>query len=96
MASYILTNLVGKSIRSEELNSFMINFDLPTNPKIERDYKERAWEAKSRNEKDNIYLYFKGYDRYKNEYGEPDSQITNINDDLILDEITIDNNYGTF
>lgn len=93
MATSILTDLLGKSIVSKELNTFMKKFGLPTNPKKNLDYHGKVYDTSSDSKKNGIYLNFDGYDRHKLEYGEPDSVSKNPDDELFLDEITVDNNF---
>lgn len=88
-----LTDLLGKSILSEDLKSFMKKFYLPTNPKRQLDYQGNSYDTKSENKKLGIYLEFDGYKRYKLEYGEPIIILDNTKDELILNEITIDNEF---
>jgi len=93
MTTSVLTDLLGKSILSEELNTFMKKFGLPTDPEKNLDYHGKAYDTSSDNKKNGIYLNFDGYDRHKFEYGEPNSVSKKTNDELFLDEITIDNNF---
>jgi hypothetical protein len=88
-----LTDLLGKSILSEELNQFMKKYDLPTNPQINLDYYGHPYNIWSENQANGICFTFQGYFRYKLEYGEPNLRYEKINEELFLNEITIDNNY---
>lgn len=88
-----LQSLLGKSIKSEELLSFMKEFKLPNNPKRNLDTANDAYDTVSKNKENGIHMNFDGYNRYKQEYGEPETMNTENKDDLFLDEITIDPNY---
>jgi len=88
-----ITDLLGKSILSKELNSFMVEFKLPTSPKLNLDNFGDAYDTQSRNEKKGIFLNFDGYERYKPEFGEPQLRFSKSKDELFLTEITIDNNF---
>lgn len=89
-----LTELLGKSILSGDLKSFMTQFDLPTNPELHLDFSGNAYDTSSDNKNNGIYLNFDGYTRYKPQYGEPSQRFENAKDELFLDEITIDNNFS--
>ena len=93
MTKSVLPDLLGKSILSDELNSFMKKFGLPTNPEKHLDYHGKVYDTRSENKKHGIYLNFDGYDRHELEYGEPNSVSKKPTDELFLDEITIDNKY---
>lgn len=93
MATSLLADLLGKSILSAELNSFMKKFGLPTNPERNLDYHGKVYDTSSNSKRNGIYLNFDGYDRHKLEYGEPDSVSKKPTDELFLDEITVDNNF---
>jgi hypothetical protein len=88
-----LTDLLGKSILSDDLKSFMIKFDLPTNPVLRLDFSGNAYDTSSDNKEKGIYLNFDGYTRYKPQYGEPSRRFDTSKDELFLDEITIDNGF---
>jgi len=89
----ILTELLGKSILSDELKSFMASFDLPTNPELHFDFSGNAYDTSVDNKNKGIYLNFDGYVRYNPQYGEPSKRLDTSKDELFLDEITIDNNF---
>lgn len=93
MTASLLTDLLGKSILSDELNSFMKKFGLPTDPEKNLDYHGKVYDTSSDSKKNGIYLNLDGYDRHKLEYGEPNSVSKKPTDELFLDEITIDNNF---
>jgi len=89
----LLTELLGKSILSKELNSFMKEFRLPTDPKLNLDNFGDAYDTLSENKSKGIYLNFDGYERYQFEYGQPQKRFSRSKDELFLDEITIDNDF---
>lgn len=89
-----LTELLGKSILSDDLRSFMIQFDLPTNPVLHLDFSGNAYDTSSDNKNKGIYLNFDGYTRYKPQYGEPFKRFDTSKDELFLDEITVDNDFS--
>ena len=64
MTQNALTELLGKSILSEDLNFFMKEFDLPINPKKQLDSQGYLYNTKLENKKLGIYLKFDGYKRY--------------------------------
>jgi len=86
-----LTELLGKSILSDDLKFFMNQFDLPTDPKLNLDYQGNAYDTRSDNESKGIYLNFDGYIRYKYNYGEPTQRFGTSKDELFLFEVTIEN-----
>ena len=88
-----LTELLGKSILSDEIRSFMTQFDLPTNPELRLDFSGNAYDTASNNKARGIHLNFDGYTRYKPQYGEPFKRFVTSKDELFLDEITVDNNF---
>jgi len=88
-----LTELLGKSILSEDLKSFMTKFDLPANPELHLDFSGNAYDTSSDNKNKGIYLNFDGYASYKPQYGEPFKRFDTSKDELFLDEITIDNEF---
>lgn len=94
MKNIELTNLLGLSILSDELNDFMDKFQLDTNPELQLDMGGNAYDTDSRNEKLGIFLSFNGYSRYKTEFGKPSKRYTNSGNELFLNEITIDNGYS--
>lgn len=89
-----LTELLGKSILSDDLRSFMIQFDLPTNPVLHLDFSGNAYDTSSDNKNKGIYLNFDGYTRYKPQYGEPFKRFDTSKDELFLDEITVDSDFS--
>jgi hypothetical protein len=89
-----LTELLGKSILSDDLKSFMTKFDLPTDPELHLDFYGNAYDTSSDNKDKGIYLNFDGHTRYKAEYGEPSQRFDTSKDELFLTEITIDNNFS--
>ncbi len=93
MAQQELTELLGKSILSEDVRTFMEKFGLPLHPELKLDFYGNAYDTRSENKEVGIFLEFDGYTRYKREYGEPCIIFDTTNDELILDEITIDNNF---
>ena len=93
MTQNALTELLGKSILSEDLNFFMKEFDLPINPKKQLDSQGYSYNTKLENKKLGIYLKFDGYKRYRLEYGEPIIIFDDAKDELILNEVTIDNEF---
>lgn len=88
-----IIKLLGESIKSEKVRSFMQQYNLPHNPKIVLDYSGDVFESTPANKKDGIYMTFEGYKRYKYEYGEPDQIVKNPDKDLFLTEITLENDY---
>jgi hypothetical protein len=88
-----LTDLLGYSILSENLKSFMGKYDLSTNPKEQLDTQGNAYDTSSDNNKLGIYLNFDGYYRYKREFGEPTKRYKNSKNELFLNEITIDSDF---
>ena len=93
MTKSVLPDLLGKSILSADLNSFMKKFGLPTDPEKNLDYHGKVYDTSSDSKKNGIYMNFDGYDRHKLEYGEPKSVTRQPKDELFLDEITVDNNF---
>jgi len=93
MTTSTLTDLLGKSILSEDLTLFMKKFDLPTKPKRQLDFQGNSYDTSSDNKKHGIYLNFDGYYRHKLEYGEPPLRYEPSDNELFLDEITIDNDF---
>lgn len=96
MTKIVLTDLLGKSTLSEELNGFMKKFELPTDPKKRLDSHGKVYDTSSDSKKNGIYLNLDGYDRHELEYGEPNSISNKADDELFLDEITIDNDFIKF
>jgi hypothetical protein len=88
-----LPERLGKSILSDDLKSFMSQFDLPDNPELQLDFSGDAYDTSSANSNKGIYLNFDGYARYKLQYGEPFHRFDTSKDELFLDEITVDNNF---
>ncbi|HRE76303.1 MAG TPA: hypothetical protein PLL09_00620 [Flavobacterium sp.] len=93
MTKIILTDLIGKSILSEDLSLFMKKFDLPASPKRKLDSQGNSYDTSSDNEKHGIYLNFDGYYRHVLDYGEPALRYETSDNELFLDEITVDNDF---
>ncbi|ABQ07285.1 hypothetical protein [Flavobacterium johnsoniae] len=89
----LIIPLLGKSLKSKEILSFIRQYNLPANPKIELDYLGDIFESKSANEKSGIYMTFEGYKRFKYGYGEPAEIIKNPDKSLFLTEISLENDY---
>lgn len=89
-----LTSLLGLSILSDKLNNFMDKFDLNTNPELQLDEGGKAYNTDSDNDKTGIFLSFNGYYRYEREFGEPSNRFTDSENELFLNEITIDNGFS--
>lgn len=86
MTSEKIIELLGHSIKSDNLSEIMKELKMDMNPKF-----SIAW-AKSRNLKNDVILTFNSLSDFKREFGEP-VFITNAEDDLILSEIDIDSKY---
>jgi hypothetical protein len=94
MTPTVLTDLLGKSILSEDLKLFMAKFNLSIEPELHLDFFGNAYDTSSDNKEHGIYLRFDGYHRYKPEYDEPIERYDNSKDELFLTEITIDNDFS--
>ena len=90
-----LTDLLGKSILSNELRSFIAHFELTTSPELNIDFSGNSYDICYDSKEKGIYLNFDGYARYKPQYGEPFKRFDSSKNELFLDEITIDNNFYT-
>lgn len=88
-----LPDLLGKSILSAELQSFMAEYRLPVNPESYHGFPGNVYNVHSGNKEKGIYFTFDGYNRYKPEYGEPVQRYDISKDELFLVEITIENKF---
>jgi hypothetical protein len=88
-----LTDLLSKSILDPEMNAFMVKYDLPLQPELQLDIHGHAYDTAVMNTEHGIYLNFDGYYRYKFQYGEPALRLTTDDNELFLDEFTIDTEF---
>jgi len=84
MKSEELINFLGYSIKSNELESLMIDLKMELNPLKNLDVNGDNYDVRSRNKEQSIVLSFFGYNRYSSQYGEPKGVIDIKSDELIL------------
>jgi hypothetical protein len=89
-------HLLGQSILSDELKSFLKKFKIPGNPELPGDTKVNYYDIYTKNEQHGITLNFDGYYSFTLAYGEPVHRYEGSFAELFLKEITLRSNYSKF